>query len=359
MLNFQLPPSRLAPAGTRLFVSGNSGLERVVIQTGKQVTLELAGLPGSSSKPTIRQVPLNSTTDLIGVLLPALSTGPDVVSISAPVGSGTKRTFTMKGDRPGMAAVIAEDSNPLLVVVGSFLNDPDFDIDLIADVFRASDAAKTHVLTRLLFSNRDNLFNEDSAANQQQWCPPGGCLPCGTVSKVGASAVFHPVDYDYQPYNKPVPGMQTAAARTALKREDVKYDEARLKRGCAAIKSRLAKGIPSLVGLTYIPSSAVQANGTFNETGDGGHTVPIVGCDANATKFLYIDVYEEGSKLKYKGGHAGRDLFPDECHHLGVFELVNDPARGSFVLRARVGTAASAVFDGNQFLEVISGPLTA
>jgi hypothetical protein len=358
MSNFQLPPSRLFPAGTRLFNSGNAGLERLVLQTGKQVTLELAGLAGSSPAPTIRQVPLNSAMDLIGMIVPSMPSGPDVVSISTLAGTGAKRRFTVKGDRPGMAALMADGANPLLVVVGSFTNDPDFDIDLIADVFRASDAAKTHVLTRLLFSNRDNLFNEESDANQRQWCPPSGCLPCGTVSKVGATAIFHPVDYDYQSYSKPVPDMRTAPARAALKREDVKYDEIRLKRGCAAIKSRLARGIPSLVGLVYIPSRAVQSNGTFNETGDGGHTVPIVGCDANATRFLYIDVYEEGSKLKYNGSHPGRDLFPDECHHLGVFELINDATRSSFVLRARAGTAASAVFDGDQFLEVVSGPLT-
>ena len=152
----------------------------------------------------------------------------------------------------------------------------------------------------------------------------------------------------------------TAAARASLRREDVKYDEARLKRGCQAIQKRLSKGIPSVVGLVYNPSNAVQPDGTFNETGEGGHSVPIVGCDANATNFLYIDVYPKGSRLKYLGGHAGKDLFPDECNYLGVFELTNDTARGSLVLRAPSGTAGpSMVFSGQQYLEVVSGPLTA
>jgi hypothetical protein len=126
--------------------------------------------------------------------------------------------------------------------------------------------------------------------------------------------------------------MQTATGRASLRREDVKYDESRLKRGCQAIQKRLAKGIPSVVGLIYIPSSEVKPDGTFNEFGEGGHSVPVVGCNADATKFLYIDVYPEGSKLTYSGGHAGRDLFPEECNYLGMFELTNDTARG--VLRA-------------------------
>jgi hypothetical protein len=154
--------------------------------------------------------------------------------------------------------------------------------------------------------------------------------------------------------------MGTATARSNLKRTDVKYDDARLKRGCQAIQKRLAKGLPSVVGLVYSPSTVVQANRSLNETGDGGHSVPIVGCNATGTDFLYIDVYQDGSKLKYLGGHAGRDLFPKECNYLGVFELGPDAARGCDVLRARDGTAGpSNVFSGDQFLEVVSGPLTA
>jgi hypothetical protein len=49
MQYFQLPPSKLFPAGTRLFIFLNFGMERLVIQTGKQVTLELAGLASHAS----------------------------------------------------------------------------------------------------------------------------------------------------------------------------------------------------------------------------------------------------------------------------------------------------------------------
>jgi hypothetical protein len=361
MAQFQLPPSVLFPGGTPLFTSGNSGAQRLVLQTGKQATLVLTGV-APSAKPTVRQVPLQNIADLLGFISSTLASSPDVLTISPLAGGGTKRTFTIKGTRPGLAALLADDAQPLAVVVGDFVNHPGFEKDLIADVFRDSDPAKSHVLTRMLFSNVDNLFNEESTDNQRHWCegwPARGCLPCGTVAKVGSAAVFRYINYDYQTYNKPLTGMTTPTARAALKREDVKYEEAKLKRACQAIKKRLMKGLPSIMGLVYIPSSAVLTDGTFEVTTTGGHSVPIVGCDVDATKFLYIDVYQEGSKLKYLGGHAGRDLFPAECNYLGVFEWTDDPVRGCPVLRARPGTAGpSNVFSGDQFLEVVSGPLT-
>ena len=152
--------------------------------------------------------------------------------------------------------------------------------------------------------------------------------------------------------------MATTAARAGVKREDVKYDEARLKRGCQAIQKRLAKGMPSVVGLVFNLPTAVRSNGDLDVHGTGGLSVPIVGCNAAADKFLYVDVYPGGSKLKYAGGHGGRDLFPEVCTYLGMFELFND-GRGTLVLRTRPGPSGTeGSFSGTQFLEVVSGPLT-
>ena len=375
MTHFQLPSSPLLAGRTRLFVSGDSGLERLVIEIGKQVSLELADLAGPPSTPTIGQVRTTMPMPLLvaapmaalGALVPPLAApmavlsalapfvGSDVVSISALSGSGTKRALSLKGLNAGMAMVLAADGGgltALMVAAGKFSNHPDCDIDLIANVFRSSDAAKMQVLTRLLFNDPDNLFNESSRANTTRWKSE---LPCGTVSKWGASQIFHPVDYTYTPYVKPIPGMAQATARANLKREDLRYDDARLKRGCSAIRQRLARGVPSLVGLVYDPSGVVQPNGTLNENGLGGHTVPIVGCNKDATRFLYIDVYPKGSKLKYDGGYAGQNLFPRECNFLGMFELVKDEARGCLVLRTE--ETARDGFSGDGFLEVVSGPL--
>lgn len=361
MPHFQIPNSGLFPGGSRLFLSGSAGTERLVLQTSATVTLELAGL-NANAKPAIRQVsPLTPFNLAAGILL-GKSTGPDILTISALKGNGAKRSFTITATSAGTAALFADGSTPLVVDVGDFKNYPGMEIDLIAETFRKSDPAKTHVLQRMLFSNSDNLFNEQSDANQRHWCPnfpKSRCLPCGTVSKVGASQIFHPVDYSYHPYYTPVPGMQSAAARSALTRASIKYDNAALDKGIAAIRKRLDKGIASIVGLTYIPEFAVRANGTFSETGSGGHTVPIVGCSSDNKKFLYIDVYEKGSKLKYEGGHMGGGLFPNPCHFLGIFERVTDDAgRGTDCLRTPdIMAGDSGTFTNPQYLEVVSGPI--
>jgi hypothetical protein len=90
--------------------------------------------------------------------------------------------------------------------------------------------------------------------------------------------------------------------------------------------------------------------------GDGGHSVPIVGCSADRKKFLYIDVYQEGSKLKYDGGYTGFNLFPNECDYLGLFEVKADASRGIDILRSTT-PGKDTVFQGSQFLEVVKGPL--
>ena len=363
---FQIPNSNLFPGGTRLYLSGNSGTERLVLEKGVKVTLELAGLP-ANAKPAVRQLSPVTAMDFMALVLAGKSSGPDILDISPLTGGGTKRSFTITGKANGSAALIGDGLAALLVVVGHFNNHSAMEFDLIADTFRKSNPAKTHVLARTLFSNWDNLFNEDSEANQIHWCPnyqlnkpETGCLPCGTVSKVGASLIFHSVDYSYHGYYKPLPGMGTAAARAGLSRADIKYDANTLDKGIAAIRSRLSKGIPSIVGLTYIPSSAIKANGTFAETGQGGHTVPIVGCSFDSKKLLYIDVYPKGSKLKYAGGHAGIDLFPNDCHYLGIFERVFDDAgRGTDALRTPdILAGDSGTFTNPQYLEVVSGPIS-
>jgi hypothetical protein len=128
--------------------------------------------------------------------------------------------------------------------------------------------------------------------------------------------------------------------------------------GLKAILARLAKGIPSIVGLVYDPTTAITRRGDIDVNGTGGHTVPIVGCSADRKKFLYIDVYQEGSKLKYKGGHAGHRLFPKACDYLGLFEVKRDISRGIDILRSTT-PGKGPTFAGSQFLEVVAGPLTA
>ena len=349
MAFFKLPlqqrPYNTSIGGTRAFVSGNSGLERVVLELGKTATLEIAGIAGVSAKPVIQQVPANSVSDLVGLLNPGKAKGPDVVTLSKLSGGGTTRTFTITGIAVGTAALLVDGQNPLFVVVGSFTNHAGMEHDLIANAFKSSsNLSKMHVLTRMLFNNDDNLFNENSDYNEGKW----GILACGTVSKVGGAAVFFDkLDYtDNTYYSPPLRGNT---------RDDIKYDMARLQKGLDAIKARLAKGIPSIVGMVYDPEDAIK-QGYIHPTKKGGHTVPIVGCSPDGRQFLYIDVYPNGSKLTYTGGHFGLNLFPNECGYLGIFQVTNDAVRKIDILR---GTPATGdFFSGSSFLEVVTGPVS-
>ena len=345
MAHFQLPSQRgpysTSLGGTRLFLSGNSGPEAVLIELGKTITLQVGG--AGNTTPAITQFVLpTSATDFISRLATMLSSGspagPDVVSITS-----FGQRVTLKAIQQGTCALIIGGQIGLIVQVGKFQNHTDMEHDLIAEVYRSAKPEKMHELNRMLFNDPENLFNENSARNINHW----GDLACGTVSKVGGAAIFYgQLNYDYKEYyKKPIAGKTRA---------DIKIDSALLDRGRSAIGARLAKGLPSIVGLIYA-DSAIQ-RGTVNVTGGGGHTVLVVGCSKDLKKFLYIDVWQGGSKLKYTGGYPGRALFPDHCDELGMFEMRRDLTRGIDILRSTT-PGDDPVFKGNQFLEVVAGPL--
>jgi hypothetical protein len=347
MAHFQLGHSTLFPGGTKkllLKTSAGTEEERMVIHTGNKFTLELAEWDAASGNPKIH------------------ASKAGVLTISEPKKSGNKWVFTIKADGAADTTELtargsagADLTTKLKVIAGEFKSHGDWASDLIAAVFRGSDPAKMHAIARVLSNYPDNLFNEKSTANERQW----GELACGTVAKVGGRKLFFPsLKYSYRQYHKTIPNVATAAQRAALKREDVKYKEATLKKGLEMIQKRLMKKWPIVVGLTYRPSWSVQSGGWLKPTDGGGHSVLIVACNDTADKFIYFDPYPKGSKLKYAGGPAGTNAFPVACEFLGLFEAKHDATRGSKVLRQDPATQISGeIFDGDQFLEVVSGPL--
>jgi hypothetical protein len=276
---------------------------------------------------------------MAALLMSGPPAGPDVVSVSS-----FGRRVTLKAIQTGTCVLLLGGQIALIVQVGKFQNHTGMEQDLIAEVYRSADPERMHALNRMLFNDPENLFNENSAGNIKRW----GHLACGTVSKVGGAAVFYgQLDYDYKEYYK-----RPIAGKT---RADIKIDSTKLDRGRNAIGSRLAKGLPVIVGLIYA-DSAIQ-RGAVNVTGGGGHTVLVVGCSKDLKQFLYIDVWQSGSKLKYTGGYPGRAVFPDQCDELGIFEMQRDATRGIDILRSTT-PGDDPVFNGNQFLEVVAGPLT-
>lgn len=344
MAHFQLSRERRPYStnlgGSRLFLSGNSGPEAIFIELGKTVTLQLGGT--GSASPVIGQLVLptsgtDAATRFVGFLT-GRPAGPDVVSVSS---LGPR--VTLKAIHPGTCVLTLGGQPALAVQVGRFENHASMEHDLIAQVYRSADPERMHELNRMLFNDPNNLFNENSSGNIGRW----GELACGTVSKVGGAAIFYgQLDYNYKEYySRPIAGKTRAG---------IKIDSTKLDRGRSAIAARLAKGQPSIVGLIYA-DSAIQ-RGAVNVTGTGGHTVLVVGCSKDHRKFLYIDVWQDGSKLKYTGGYAGRNLFPDPCTELGLFEMQHDSARKIDILRSTT-PGDDPVFSGAQFLEVVAGPL--
>ncbi len=230
------------------------------------------------------------------------------------------------------------DLPPIGVAVGKIENHPDMTIDFIADAFRGGDVVKIVRLQRLLDNNFNNQFNENSDANVEQW----GELACGTVAKVGGLKLFSDkTDYDYHRYH--------TLLRQVTDRRDVTYPPGVIAKAAIAIQAKLKKGVPVLVGVVYNPSTAMLSGGELEVTRGGGHTVLIVGCDAGAKKFLYIDPYPKASHLVYGGGIA---TFPFEetCEFLGTFEI-GDLYERKGILRQSPGSVGDL-----SELEIVSGP---
>ena len=61
--------------------------------------------------------------------------------------------------------------------------------------------------------------------------------------------------------------------------------------------------------------------------------------------------------LQYLGGMDGLNTFPAKCRYLGMFEEIDDPARGGPVLRDPATIDPVGLWTGKQYLEVVSGPL--
>jgi hypothetical protein len=358
MAHFQIGHSSHFPGGTRLHVNTTWDDQKLVVHGSNRITLELLEWSDSWGKPTID------------------ATAPNPLSISTPAKGSGKWTFTVQGRGAGATILKAMDSTGnaqttgLHVFAGTFLNHTGMKQDLIANVFRAGNPGKMHTLMRLLHNSVNNLFNENSDYNIKKHGP----LACGTVSKVGGQKVFFPgLDYDYQRYHKPiVPKTATINGKTQQvwtlsSREEVTYEKTRIQQGLNAIRQRLQKGLPSVLGLAYYPFSSLQPGGWLKPMGTGGHSVLVVGHD-DKDRFLYIDPFGpngsgepefRGSILHYAGGPTSAKPFSATCEYLGIFEAKPDPLRGgSIVLRQDPNTQApGGMFDADQYLEVISGPL--
>ena len=94
------------------------------------------------------------------------------------------------------------------------------------------------------------------------------------------------------------------------------------------------------------------ANGALQPELKGGHFAVIVGCNAGADRFLYVDPWAGGSSLEYTGGVPGLTPPGTKCGFLGMFGVEYGP-RGPVI---RQTPDSAGTFQGETSLEVIAGP---
>ena len=347
--------------GTRLFANGNSGEESIWLAIGSTFTLQHVGWAKGAGEPVIRWPEKSGTIDVRNEKVVG-----DVHSFT--VTAKTAGKTPIYGGVSGSRDVTA----PLYIVSGQVHNHTDMSIDLLADVCKGSDPYRIYLLQRMLNNNSDNFFDQKAAHN---WSDKHGWLTCGIVVKERGNQVFGkepltslpqlekapnipatvtPIRYEH-PYHEPL-------ARVS-KRTDVKYKSSTIEAVRAKIVQFLRAGTPVRVGVLDNPVGMFVSGGKLIAYYAGGHTVLIVGCNAMANLFLYMDPLPNGSKLVYTGGVSDLVVRP-KCNYLGMFEPKYEPARlvrgdtpgKSNILRQTVSSEGDFNTANGYFLEIVSGP---
>lgn len=329
------------PDGTRLWAEQYEN-EKIAIHLNKEIILEQWGVTNASGETADIQPDKPGTLDIRIIDQPS-SDKPFTVS---------KRRFALKATGEGATIIsgkgeVKEIASPLKVLTGEFKSHKGMEKDLLAEVGRSSNPKLLHQLQRLLHSNTNNLFNQLDDANVAKM---QSSLACGRVAKASGEAmigkvVSHSFEKDSS-YHKPLSKISD--------RKDVKYDADVMFRARTAIARHVKAGHPVLVGCAIDPKTSMLKDGHMQATRNGGHTVLIVGCNAAATEFLYVDPYPGGSTLKYRGGIAS-DSYPPKCFFLGMFKVdIAEEAHGRGPVLSNL--ESDGQWSGDQYLEVISGP---
>jgi hypothetical protein len=363
------------PEGYRLFVSGNSGTERIGIQAGSRIELQLTGGMGltvdTSQGLQARTLAAASGMSLADAQKAAPSPAAVQPATAAPhMATSNKHVFTLAGLKAGLTTLIASDSSgatraSLDIAVGDFANHPGMIVDLIADVCRGGDSLKIHALQRMLNyndrnPNKDNVFEQNSASNRH---PTLGNMTCGLVAKYRGEQVFENMaqvahDWYKRPYHEPL-------SRKVTRRSDLKYRHRTIRSLQTALVAALTDDVPKAVriGVVDRPDVMTPQAGKLVAYDRGGHTALVVGCNRTGTEFLYIDPWGGGSTLEYGGGIPG-NAFPGRCWQLGIMVMKNDADRrprgdddGVNIMRQSDKTEGSFKYATGNFLEVVSAPL--
>jgi hypothetical protein len=374
---FHIAASTLKPwpansEGYRLYVSGSALPERIGIEVGNIVELQLTGAKNSKVETALLTDARTSGKQPTAYNEPA-SVLPTSTTFAPQIATSNKHKFEIVARKPGTTTLTAVDSKgavlaSLTVLVGTSAKH--MKTDLVADICGGDNALKIHALQRMLnnrqlatggFTNNDNIFEQLTAANFSS-NPAIGKLSCGIVAKWRGEEVFGKIsavkdDWYRRPLHEPLSGPVTD-------RRQVKYKPKKLKDLAGKIAAALeTKGEAVRVGVLDSPiGMKVTSDGKLVAYEIGGHTVLVVGCNAAATEFLYIDPWGGGSMMEYKGGIPGMQL-PGKCTQMGILTFIHDRDRrldptdsSPNLIRGSTLTEGSFSDANRNFLEVVSAP---
>ena len=378
------------PAGYRLFVSGDSGKERIGIQVGQKIELQIVGVGGSGKDlylETNESMLVRNTANIVNMsgddTIAFANSLPARIVVSALVATTDKQKFDVRAKIPGSTALYAFDPSSktvkaqLDVVVGKFENHPGMSVE----VCRGSDSLKIHALQRMLnnntflrvdpttgyntFNNGDNVFEQHADPNISP-DPAIGGMSCGVVARWRTEEVFSKIiapDFDWYIHG----AIHEPLSSRPTNRKQVKYRSTMVEWLRAQILKALGDGFAVRVAVVDDPTAITPQNGALVAYSAGGHTIVIVGCNANGTEFLYIDPWGGGSQMEYKGGIPGAK-FPGACLQIGKLIVASDPDRrakpgdtGNNIIREHPDTQGTFKYTGSggNYLEVVAGPFKA
>lgn len=286
------------------FKSTVHGDKRLTIPLGKSVDIYLRGTDSAGRHLTIK---------------PALKQFIEVVKTVRI--SAEKQLVTIKGKAAGWEKLAAFDaagnSQAMVKIITGVLKPHNGMVhDLLYEkLANSGDSKLMHLLRQILENQVGNTFNQHSDENVERF---DSDLACGQVveanwNDLGLNKTF----IDLVAYHNKLAGRVSS-------KNQVTYKAATLTSGRNSIKRLLSTGTPVRVGVMLRAEQMTVINGDLIAYHHGGHYVLIVGCNANADEFLYIDPYPGGSKLKYTGGAKDFDTYEEHCEHLGLFTYKQD-----------------------------------
>ena len=287
MTHFQAPADRkfdpvqglglwpATPETYRFFVTGNGGDERIGIQPGQRIELQLTAGKDCLIE-TSEGVALRLATNSSNII----AFGQQAVFLADSKATSDQFKFTIIANKAGKTVLTATNSGGLTratlqVVAGNFDNHPGMKVDLIADICRGSDAFRILAMQQMLhnvfmgwgnanhtsinISNDQNVFSQQATPNISS-DPKVGTMTCGYVARYRAEEVFPKVLAPTADWYR-VGAIHEPLSSTITNRKQVKYRPESVEVLRGQIVRALSDGNAVRVGVLDSPVGMTPENG--------------------------------------------------------------------------------------------------